>query len=355
MLKPSSQGANNLGENLIFLISQPRAGSTMLQRILGSHPAIYTLSEPWVLLHPIYALRKKGIWTEYNSHVAWDARKDFLHSLPGGDEDYYEGMRRMYGYLYEQILADSGRDYFLDKTPRYYHIIPQIQRIFPQARFIILLRNPLSVLCSILRTWIQGSWFILHRFRDDLLRAPRLLLAGGRILNESCTVVKYEDLVKSPEEQVRRLCIDLGLDFVPDMIEYGKFGKPAWRLGDKIGVHNHNEPEPTSAERWIQDIENPQVWRLAKEYLQALGRSTVYGMGYNYDDLFETLLQYRPSRIRLTFTWPLWLLLNGLNWTEYVQIAEYHTDRFITSLGRNGFRRTLGKVRYELKKHRSTQ
>jgi hypothetical protein len=44
------------GENFIFLISQPRAGSTMSQRILGSHPNIYTVSEPWILLGPLYPL-----------------------------------------------------------------------------------------------------------------------------------------------------------------------------------------------------------------------------------------------------------------------------------------------------------
>jgi hypothetical protein len=48
---------NPTGKNLIFLISQPRAGSTLTQAILGSHRDIYTLSEPWLMLHPIYALR----------------------------------------------------------------------------------------------------------------------------------------------------------------------------------------------------------------------------------------------------------------------------------------------------------
>jgi len=48
------------GENMIFLISQPRAGSTLSQRMLGSHPDIYTVSEPWLMLHPLYPLRSEG-------------------------------------------------------------------------------------------------------------------------------------------------------------------------------------------------------------------------------------------------------------------------------------------------------
>ena len=59
------------GQNLIFLISQPRAGSTMTQRILGSHPDICTVSEPWLMLHPLYAMRPQGYEAEYH---AWEAR-----------------------------------------------------------------------------------------------------------------------------------------------------------------------------------------------------------------------------------------------------------------------------------------
>ena len=55
------------GENLIFIISQPRAGSTLLQRILGGHPEIHTAAEPWIMLHPLYALKSKGCSAEYNA------------------------------------------------------------------------------------------------------------------------------------------------------------------------------------------------------------------------------------------------------------------------------------------------
>ena len=56
-------------ENLILMISPPRAGSTMLQRILGSHSDIHTVSEPWLVLHPLYALRPEGI--RQNTKSIW--------------------------------------------------------------------------------------------------------------------------------------------------------------------------------------------------------------------------------------------------------------------------------------------
>ena len=46
-----------LGENLIFIISQPRSGSTLLQRMLSGNKDIKTSAETWLMLHPLYAVR----------------------------------------------------------------------------------------------------------------------------------------------------------------------------------------------------------------------------------------------------------------------------------------------------------
>ncbi|MBI4530372.1 MAG: sulfotransferase, partial [Candidatus Latescibacteria bacterium] len=73
-------GIGRQGEHLIFLISQPRAGSTLLQRILGGHPDIHTVPEPWLMLHPLYALRSDGYQTEYAVDVAHTSLREFLRT-----------------------------------------------------------------------------------------------------------------------------------------------------------------------------------------------------------------------------------------------------------------------------------
>lgn len=75
--------AEQLSNNLIFLISQPRAGSTMLQQMLGSHPDIHT-SEPWLMLHPLYALKSDGYQAEYDTRLAQEAMGSFVQTLPDG-------------------------------------------------------------------------------------------------------------------------------------------------------------------------------------------------------------------------------------------------------------------------------
>jgi len=196
------------GKNLIFLISQPRAGSTLLQRILGGHQDIHTVAEPWLMLHPLYALKAKGIETEYDSNLARNGLDDFLLNVPEGLDLYYEAVREMATVLYDRKLALSGKSYFLDKTPRYYLIISELYRTFPKAKFIILLRNPMAVLSSTLDTWFGNKIDILKKSLNykDLIEGPRYLIEGIEHLKEDAIVAHYEDLVVDPEQTVLRIC-----------------------------------------------------------------------------------------------------------------------------------------------------
>ena len=139
---------NGLGSKLIFLISLPRSGSTLLQKVLNSHSDIQTKSEPWIMLHPIYALRQGGYSAEYNEQLAFKALGIFLRDLPNREETYIEGLRLMFSHIYSMALNELNSKYFLDKTPRYYEIIPELYSIFPEAKFVVLLRNPVAVLNS---------------------------------------------------------------------------------------------------------------------------------------------------------------------------------------------------------------
>jgi hypothetical protein len=293
------------GSNLIFLFSQPRAGSTLLQRILGRHPDIHTVAEPWIMLPSFYVMRPDRCEAEYTTQGAWIGLSNFLNHLPGKEEDYYQGVRQMFGYLYGQALAPTGKRFFLDKTPRYFLIIPEITRVFPKARFIFLFRNPLAVLCSIRETWLGDNWLALDSQRIDLLDAPRLLTEGQERVNGEGLTIHYERLVANPENEVRRICEGLGIDFRPDMIEYGRGGVERWVLGDPRGVYQHSRPMAENADKWAASLRDPQLWRLVHDYLKWLGPEQVDRMGYSYLELSATVDAARPPRRRLWFTFSL--------------------------------------------------
>ena len=222
----------------------------------------------------------------------------------------------MYTYLYQKALVDSGKKYFLDKTPRYYFVISELYRTFPQARFIILLRNPLAVLCSVLKTWMKDDrlWlFYLSKFRHDLVRAPDLLLEGKGVVGKQGIVVHYEHLVKNPEDVVCQICHKLNIRFYPKILEYRGPDISHWRLGDQEGVYRHARAVPEKADQWVVELRDAQVWRLANDYLKLLGEECLEKMGYRFKDLQATLESRRPRRMQSYSTFPLsWLLSKGL-------------------------------------------
>src|SRR4051812_7551137 len=83
-----------LGGNLIFLIAPPRSGTTLLQKIIASHSAVHTLSEPWIAMQPLLALRPHAFSAFYQADVARDGLLEFLSTLPEGREAYWEAVRR---------------------------------------------------------------------------------------------------------------------------------------------------------------------------------------------------------------------------------------------------------------------
>ena len=291
------------GKNLIFLISQPRSGSTLLQKILAGHSSIHTVSEPWIALHPLLALRQRGV-SHYHSHaLAREATLDFLSYVPGGEDTYFDSVRLMLSHLYEAALAPSGKSLFLDKTPRYYFIVPELRRVFPDARFVFLIRNPLAVLSSILETWVDPPLpgrrtplrlDLLH----DLLTAPEVLAQARASATANTAVVQYERLVASPAVEMERLCTALGLPFDPKMVDYGAGAAAGkrWAFGDQNTVYTETRPIPTRAGRWKESFAAIPAWNeMAHAYLAALGPATIGRMGYNFAELEAALKPVESS------------------------------------------------------------
>ena len=107
------------GENLIFLISQPRSGSTLLQMILAGNHEIATTSEPWIALQPLFALHHERFQATYNAELARTATENFLRAIDV-DKDYYRKQVAFFlSGIYNAALKKQGKKFFLDKTPRY--------------------------------------------------------------------------------------------------------------------------------------------------------------------------------------------------------------------------------------------
>ncbi|MFP4139739.1 MAG: sulfotransferase family protein [Phycisphaerae bacterium] len=277
------------GENLVFLVSQPRAGSTMLQRMLGAHPEIHTTPEPWMLLPPLYPIRHEVGKHEYDLDLARQGLCGVFASQPHAEDAYLRGVADMAGTFYGELAEAAGKRIFLDKTPRYYFILPELRRAFPKATIILLLRNPLAVLISMVRTWASTRHlYRLFRCGPDLLEAPALLAEAIETIPD-LHVMHYETLLADPETALADLCATIGVKYAPSMVRYGCEDQAKEALGDHSETLKVGRADPRNADRWKEHLTNAQLWTLADDYLENLGPETLASLGYDYGELRELL------------------------------------------------------------------
>ena len=234
---------------------------------------------------------------EYQSEMARQGLDDFLMDVPEGEELYIQALRKMGTILYNRIIELSGKPFYLDKTPRYYLIIPELYKVFPKAKFLFLLRNPIAVLSSVLATWFENQPQALAKSSNhlDIIKGPKYLIQGIEQLKEQAIVLHYESLVENPRKVMQHACNRIGIPFSENILEYGRFPAPKGRFGDAVGIHKHVRPVKDYTDKWIENLATPNLIEFSLEYLSALGPEIISHMGYSYKEIRETLISHSKS------------------------------------------------------------
>lgn len=277
----------------VFILSLPRSGSTLLQRVLATHPLVSTASEPWILLPLFYTTRREGTTTEYNHGDSAIALQDFISTFPEKKKDYQQAIQAFVLHLY-RISSAKEATHFVDKTPRYHLIAQEILDTFPDARFIFLWRNPLAVAASMMSTWSQGKWN-LHRFEIDLYEGVQNLLAARDALSGKSFSVAFEELVSSPQSVYPALFEYLELDLESASYESFNDVRLSGRMGDPTGVNQYQEIDSSTRDNWPRMFNNPVRRLWARKYLGWLGESRLNSLGYDKSELLDNLSRERTN------------------------------------------------------------
>lgn len=248
--------AIDMSDRMMFVIGAPRSGTTLLMRMLNVHPAIATRPEPH-LLTPLAHLGFYAHVTKapYDPFQAADAVKAYVRDLPGGEGDYHDALRAYADVMYGRMLEPTGRRYFLDKTPAYALVLPFIAKLYPNAAFIVLTRHPFAVFASYAKSFFDDDWEAAHAFNPIVERYVPAIAAFLRDRPvPRIRHVRYEALVADPEAELRAICAVAGLEYLPEMVDYGKKGVEGEGLGDPTGVNAHERPTTESVEKWARDV-----------------------------------------------------------------------------------------------------
>jgi hypothetical protein len=255
-----------------------------------AHDKINSVSEPWLLLPLFYTLKSKGSFAEYNSSICYNSIQDFIKELPNKEKDYLESIKSFTEFLYNKTTGDKTI-FFLDKTPRYYFIIPEIAKTFPDAKFIFLFRNPLSIISSMVETWHNGK-FILDSNYKDLYIGPKLLTDGYKLLKEKSIKINYEKLVKDPDEELKKIFKYLELDFDKNIKNNFQNSKLLGGAGDPF-KDKYRKIQKNSIDEWKNTLNTKFRQKYVKKYLNYLGDELINSLGYNKNELINEVLKIK--------------------------------------------------------------
>jgi len=288
-------------ERLVFLIGAPRSGTTLTARMLGAHPAVLAPPEPH-LMPPLAHLgfHERVEQAAYDPVITQLGLREFVASLPAGERDYMDGLRRFTDHLYERALEPSGRRIYLDKTPAYALILDFLTKLYPRARYVVLTRHPMAIWSSYIDSFFAGDAVAAHA-RNPVLE--RYVPAIARFLRERpvpLVHVRYEELVRDPEKHLREICAFMGLEFTPAMIQYGDAEGPARPatagLGDPVMVDRQKHPTTHSIGKWPAALAaDPVRLGQSREIAARLADEDLATWGLSGAELRRSLAEIAPA------------------------------------------------------------
>jgi hypothetical protein len=140
-------------------------------------------------------------------------------------------LKKLVNSLYSEIAESQHKDIFIEQTPWYGQRIDILNELFPDAKYIHMVRDGRDVAISFTRTpwWHNDIGQNLERWHNEI---RQIIDSSNQILKQNQILqVQYEDIVEKPESGLRRVCDFLGVEFEDVMlnpatyVDYGLYRK----------------------------------------------------------------------------------------------------------------------------------
>ena len=318
-------------QRMIFVVGNSRSGTTMMGRVLGGHRDVFTFNE----LHFF-----EQLWAPTTEPAVLDTReaRDMLSRLIAYQRDGYYAKHKPWQYLdeSERILrkiegpvtgpavfqayihhecAAHDKTIGCDQTPRNLYYLKELMALYPEARFVVMVRDPRDVLLSQKNRWKRRrlgakgtpwwnalrTWAGYHPETISLLWRSGVA-AGDRYKDDPrICVLRFEDLLAKSETEMKRVCETMDLDYDATMLNVPRVGSS----------HQQDEQterglDPNAAGRWraggLTKAELSICQRLTREHMQR--------HGYHIEPITASRLTLAWYRLTWVFKSGLALVLN---------------------------------------------
>ena len=227
-------------ERPTFIVGMPRSGSTLVEQIISSHPEIYGAGEVKYLSRSLHMLRDR--------FPSLPKYPQMMEKITPAQMDIAANT-----YLQSLIATSGDAKRVTDKLLTNYFFVGMINLLFPNAKIIHTLRDPVD-------TCLSG---FTKLFKDDMPHSYDLTELGHyyrkyrevmehweQVLPEGAMItVRYEDVVADTEGQARRLIDFLGLPWNDKCVDFHKSDRPV----KTASVAQVRKPiYKTSLKRWMK-------------------------------------------------------------------------------------------------------
>jgi hypothetical protein len=204
------------GRAPLFVVGMWRSGTSLFYALLNQHPQVKLMYEDELpLLWPLFLGGKaKQDWAE--RWEFWNQAPS-RHKLDPADLPQVSSLREACEATW--ALYAPNAEIRGGKSPSYFDCLPRIAKEFPNAKFLVMWRDPADVCRSVVRAQ-SDSFFAKRGMVLRALLGCRDLKAGYDTLVErgmQVYPVQYEDLVENPTAVMKGVCSFLDIDFDPRM------------------------------------------------------------------------------------------------------------------------------------------
>jgi hypothetical protein len=316
-----------MGYPSFFIIGPARSGTTLLRLMLNNHPDICVPFETHFIPDMHKFINKKcDIKKDKGLNLFCDKliehpwfRESILPAFNGENDvrDKIIGLRdrtetNIFGILYETYMRSKGKKIIGDKTPSYSWKLDMLRHIFPNAKFIYIVRDGRAVFLSWLKPEVDSmknkNEIILSELWNEWLNA--MLEFENKNKNLILTI-KYEDLVKDSKKTLETVCSFLGVTYSRDMLVFYKNVKnemPSSHIGKAMHGKLYNPISRDFIDEWKLQLSKKQI--LIFEFINRR-----YLLKYKY------ALMYKKTDA-LSFGFVFYLLKAYMGYLRFAAIAK---------------------------------
>jgi len=262
----------------VFIVGMPRSGTTLLSTMLDAHPAICIAPETHFFTKCTVAMKDAS--TEAREQAIRLLQEEAGVRDMAITKDEWHTIRSAAGdapvdvlcALLKAYAARSGADIWGEKTPDHLIHVPDLMGAFPDARVLAITRDPRDVYLSQQPmpwnrdTIVETAW----TWRRYAVRVQSYRSSYGDRFHD----LRYEDLLRHPERELRCICSFLAVEFNPAMLSFHERADAA--LSAEPWKQKARRPvDPSNTEKWRGTLAPAQRW-----VLQAICRDAMHAFGY---------------------------------------------------------------------------